>query len=175
MERQVVQQRRIHQSVNRCVRSDSQRQREHRDCGESWIFSNQAESESCVLVQILQPAPAPRIPRHFSHQANVSEFPPRSSLRVARRRSPLHALRFRHTQMMLNFFFQLRVSLAPIPPQFHDAPSFFAGFNTSATPASCRYLSTSLLFSIAYSLTRISAPPSDRRASLAAPERNMPA
>src|SRR4029077_3647667 len=118
--------------------------------------------------------PAPRIPRHFFHQAHISEFPPRSGCGIARGCASFSAILGGHLQMVLDLFFQLFFPLPPIPPLLHDALSFFAGSNTRATTAFSRNLSTSLLFSSAFSLTRISAPPSDRRASRAGLGRSTP-
>ena len=57
--RKALQPQRVHQRKDRCVRADTERQRQHRDEYEAGRPTELAQSISCILAQVFEPGPLP--------------------------------------------------------------------------------------------------------------------
>ncbi len=73
--RKALQPQRVHQRKDRCVRADTERQRQHRDEYEAGRPAELAQGISCILAQVFEPGPRPFFGDLVAKHGRISKEP----------------------------------------------------------------------------------------------------
>src|SRR5882762_6805241 len=130
--RQGAKQDAVHDAEDRCVRANSQHQRQNRQRGESRIPAYHTQSVSQVLPQIFQPHAFPHVSRDVFHQSHISKLSPRCALRIlplltspcplSRRQKLTGHLHHFFTSVIRYFLFRCLVTSHPVAARLRLHP-----------------------------------------------------
>jgi hypothetical protein len=97
------------------ARADSERQRQHRDEGETWTFAQLAGAEADVYKQAFQRYECPHLPAPLFQTGRVSEQAARSVTGFFGSHPGAAVFFFAHGQVKRDFVMEIAIQLRPLP------------------------------------------------------------